>query len=135
MFDGLALVIFLFAFGEGDDEFDVAGGGEEFGGDYSVAEGFLGDEMVDLFFGGEEANIFSGERGESEVIEPELVVFDGDETALELDAVVTDVANLETGEGETDGELVAELIIETGATVDDGGWWSFRLFHDMLIIA
>lgn len=70
MLDGLALVIFLFAAGGGNDQFNVATTGEELGGDVSVAVFFGAGELGNLFFGGEKFDVAGGFGAESEIIEP-----------------------------------------------------------------
>lgn len=103
LFDSLAFVVFFLSLAESDDELDMATAGEEFNGDDSETGSFLFFESEDLFFGCEKTEIAGGIRAESEIIEPEFVIPNGDERTFQSDMMVANQANFGSREGETDG--------------------------------
>lgn len=96
-FDGFALIIFFLALAGRDDEFNIAATSEKADWDELVAFDFGAGEGGELFFSDEKLNVALGIGTECEIVEPELVIFDGDEGAAKLDMVIPDQADFGAG--------------------------------------
>lgn len=86
-----------------------------------------------MLLGGEELDVAGGVGAKSEIVEPELAIFQCDEGAFQLDVVVADGANFKTRQNHADTELFPEMVVEGSATVNRNHWWRFALFHAIII--
>lgn len=129
LFDGFALVVFLFALPDSNNELDMALAWKKLNGNYRGAFDFFAFELGDLLFRSEKFDILRSVATKRETEEPKLVTANRDVSALELRMMIANEANLRAGQNHASFELVRQNIIVAGATIDDSCGWLFWLFH------